>query len=47
MTNMEKKKSKKKESQPPLTFQTRDSGHQTGSTLHAKIMKPNPQEIKC
>jgi hypothetical protein len=47
MTNMEKKISKKKESQPPLTFQTRDSGHQTGSTLHAKIIKPNPQEIKC
>jgi len=42
---MKKKISKKKEeeSQSPLTFQIRDSGHQTRSTMHAKIMKPNPQ----
>jgi hypothetical protein len=32
----------KKKYQPTLTFQIRDSGHQTGSTISRKIIKFNP-----
>jgi hypothetical protein len=39
-------KTKKKRCQSLLTFQTHDPSHQTESTIHRKIMKPDPQEKK-
>jgi len=44
---IEKENKPRKECKPLLTFQTHDLSYQIRSTMHGKIMKPNPQNIKC
>jgi len=44
---IEKENKPRKECKPLLTFQTHDLSYQIKSTMHGKIMKPNPQNIKC
>jgi hypothetical protein len=47
MMKSENKISKKKKGcRPALTFQIHDPGHKTES-IHGKILKLNPHQIKC